>query len=64
MADYEHRELKLPRGVSSGHAHEVLGIHAEYGGWELARHAVWADGRRTVTVRRRLQAEPLPPLPS
>ncbi len=64
MADDEYHEPKLPCGVSNGHAHEVLIIHAEYGGWELAHHAVWADGRRTVVVRRRLQADPLPPLPS
>jgi hypothetical protein len=64
MADYEYRALKLPHGVSIGHAHEVLGIHAEYGDWELAQHAIWPDGRRKVTVRRRVRAEPLPPLPS
>lgn len=64
MADYEYRALKLPRGASSRHTREVLGIHAEYGDWELVHHAVWPDGRRTVKVRRRLRPDPLPPLPS
>jgi hypothetical protein len=64
MADYEYRALKLPHGVSGGHAREVLGIHAEYGDWELAQHSIWPDGRRKVTVRRRVRPEPLPPLPS
>ena len=63
MADYEYRALTLPRGVTSRYAREVLGIHAEYGDWELTHHAVWPDGRRKVTVRRRLRPE-LPPLPS
>ena len=63
MAEYEYRALRLPRGVSSRHAHEVLGIHAEYGDWELAQHAIWPDGRREVMVRRRLRPEQLPPLP-
>jgi hypothetical protein len=64
MADYEYRAITLPVGVSSRHAREVLGIHAEYGDWELLQHAVWSDGRRKVTVRRRLRGEPLPPMPS
>ena len=64
MADYEYKALELPRGVSSRHAHDVLGIHAEFGDWELAHHAVWPDGRREVTVRRRVRPDPLPPLPS
>jgi hypothetical protein len=64
MADYEYRALKLPHGVSSRHTREVLGIHAEYGDWELVQHAIWPDGRRTVKVRRRLRPDPLPPMPS
>lgn len=40
----------------------MLAIHAEYGDWELTRHAIYADGKRKVTVRRRLRAEPLPPM--
>lgn len=62
--EYEYRAFTLPVGVSSGHARDVLGIHAEFGDWELLRHAVWPNGRRKVTVRRRLRPDPLPPLPS
>ena len=29
---------------------------------ELTRHAIYADGKRKVTVRRRLRADPLPPM--
>jgi hypothetical protein len=64
MADYEYRALELPRGATSCHTREVLGIHAEFGDWELAHHAVWPDGRRRVTVRRRVRPDPQPPLPS
>ena len=54
----------MPRDADHDHTRELLSIHAEYGDWELARHAVYADGRRKVTVRRRLRSEPLPPLMS
>lgn len=64
MADYEYRTLDLRRGASVGHTREVLGIHAEFGGWELLQHAVWPDGRRKVTVRRKLQPDAQPPLPT
>ncbi|HVE73481.1 MAG TPA: DUF5703 family protein [Mycobacteriales bacterium] len=64
MAAYEYRALRLPAGVTREQAREILGIHAEYGAWELAQHRIWPDGRRQVTVRRRLRSEPLPPLPS
>ncbi|HUR14534.1 MAG TPA: DUF5703 family protein [Mycobacteriales bacterium] len=57
MAEWEYRAVHLPVGVTARHAREVLGIHAEFGGWELDRHAVWPDGRRKVTLRRRLRAE-------
>jgi hypothetical protein len=63
-ARYEYRAVTVPRDADSQQTSELLAIHAEYGDWELSRHAVYADGRRRVTVRRRLRAEPLPPLPS
>jgi hypothetical protein len=47
--------VHLPVGASARHVREVLGLHAEFGGWELAHHAVWTDGRRKITVRRRLR---------
>jgi hypothetical protein len=63
-ARYEYRALTVPRDADHDQTRELLSIHAEYGDWELARHAVYADGRRKVTVRRRLGSEPLPPLMS
>ncbi len=62
MVDYEYRALTLPAHATSRHAREVLGIHAEYGDWELVQHAIYPGGRRTVRVRRRLRGEALPPL--
>ena len=55
MADWEYRAVHLPHGVTARHAREVLGLHTEFGGWELAYHAVWANGRRKVTLRRKLR---------
>lgn len=64
MAEYEYRAITLPAGSSTGHVREILGIHAEYGDWELLRHAVYTGGVRKVTIRRRVRRDPLPPLPS
>jgi hypothetical protein len=64
VATYEYRAVSIPPSADREHARQVLQIHAEYGDWELARHQIWPDGRRKVTVRRRLRTEPLPPLPS
>lgn len=62
--DYEYRAVQIPAHVDRDTAREMLQIHAEYGDWELSEHQIWPDGRRKVTVRRRLRKEPLPPLPS
>lgn len=59
--DYEYRAVFLPTGADRRQTKEVLAIHAEYGGWELDRHTLWSDGRRRVTVRRRVR-EQQPPL--
>ena len=64
MAEYEYRALQLPVDATSRSTREILGIHAEFGDWELVRHAIWPGGRRSVEVRRRLRAEPLPPPPA
>lgn len=64
VASYEYRAVSVPPGASREQTRDLLVIHAEYGDWELAQHAVWPDGRRKVTVRRRLRAEPLPPMPT
>ena len=64
MAENEYRALHLPCGAGREQTRDLLGIHAEYGDWELAEHQLWPDGRRKVTVRRRVRREPLPPLPT
>ncbi len=64
VATYEYRAVTIPPHADREHTRQVLQIHAEYGDWELSRHQIWPDGRRKVTVRRRVRAEPLPPLPS
>ena len=58
---YEYRAVTIPRDATREQARDVLAIHAEYGDWELTRHAIYADGRRSVTVRRRTRPE-LPPM--
>lgn len=63
MADYEYRAVRVPSGATREHTRDLLAIHAEYGGWELTQHRIWLDGRREVTVRRKLRREPLPPMP-
>ena len=64
VATYEYRAVTIPRDADREQTKQLLQIHAEYGDWELASHLVWSDGRRKVTVRRRLRAEPLPPMPT
>ena len=63
VAEYEYRAVSIPAGADRAKTTELLQIHAEYGEWELARHVLWSDGRRQVTVRRKVQPH-LPPLPT
>ena len=60
--EYEYRAVTIPAHATRESARDMLAIHAEYGGWELAMHTIWADGRRRVTVRRRVRPDPQPPL--
>ena len=62
MATYEYRAVSIPAHADREQTKQMLQIHAEFGDWELSSHCIWPDGRRQVTVRRRLRAEPLPPL--
>jgi hypothetical protein len=54
MADYSYLVLYLPRGTSRDVARRILTDHAEYGHWELARLAKFADGSRKATLRRQI----------
>jgi hypothetical protein len=62
--DYEYAPLRIPSDVSRLNAAAQLTLHAEFGGWELARVARYADGSRRVTLRRkrRKTSVPLPGL--
>jgi len=60
--EYEYRALPVPRGILGEQLRQTLSIHAEFGGWELAGHRIYGDGKRQVTVRRRLRPGPQPPL--
>ena len=62
MAEYEYRSVPIPKDADRQKTRELLVLHAEFGEWELARHQIWPDGRRKVTVRRRVRSEPMPPL--
>lgn len=59
---YEYRAVPVARDTHRDQLRQMLSIHAEFGGWELAGHRIYPDGKRHVTVRRRLRPEPLPPL--
>lgn len=54
MAEYEYRRFWLPRGTGRALARQLLTDQAEYGHWELDRLRLYPDGRRHVTLRRRI----------
>ena len=41
---YEYRAVTIPRDATREQTRDMLAIHAEYGDWELTRHAIYADG--------------------
>ena len=63
--DWEYAPLRIPADVTRVSAAVQLSLHAEYGGWELARVLRYADGTRRILLRRkrRPNALPLPVLP-
>ncbi|MDX6350911.1 MAG: hypothetical protein QOF84_5701 [Streptomyces sp.] len=54
MAEYEFREMYVPRGVTRKEAQRLLTDEAEYGHWELDRVRLYPDGSRKVRLRRRI----------
>jgi hypothetical protein len=62
--DWEYAPLRIPAEVPRLDAAAQLTLHAEFGGWELARVVRYMDGSRRVTLRRkrRKTAVPLPGL--
>ena len=68
--DWEYAPLRISPDVTRVAIAVQLSLHAEYGGWELARVLRYTDGSRRVWLRRkRRPAErsddplPLPVLP-
>ncbi|HYU04819.1 MAG TPA: DUF5703 family protein, partial [Jatrophihabitantaceae bacterium] len=45
--------LRIPADVSRTSAAVRLSLHAEFGGWELARVQRYTDGTRQVLLRRK-----------
>jgi hypothetical protein len=62
---WEYAPLRIAADVSRSAATAQLALHAEFGGWELARVQRYEDGSRRVMLRRkrRFSALPLPQLP-
>jgi uncharacterized protein DUF5703 len=52
--EYEFERFRLPRTLSRAAVCRMLTERAEYGGWELARLRLYADGSRRVELRRRI----------
>jgi hypothetical protein len=63
--DWEYAPLRIPADTSRTSAAVQLSLHAEYGGWELARVVRYTDGTRRVLLRRKRRPGqlPLPGLP-
>jgi hypothetical protein len=64
--DWEYAPLRIPADVPRPTAAAQLSLHAEFGGWELAKVVRYMDGTRRVWLRRRRRstgALPLPCLP-
>ena len=53
-AEYEFERFWVSRTTTRGAVRRLLTDRAEYDGWELARLRLLPDGRRKVTVRRKI----------
>ncbi|MEZ0066341.1 hypothetical protein ABIA32_002351 [Streptacidiphilus sp. MAP12-20] len=62
QSEYEFRSLLLPRTVSRNEARALLTEQAEYGHWELDRLRLYPDGRRKITLKRRIIRQVRSPL--
>jgi Family of unknown function (DUF5703) len=58
--DWEYAPLRIPADVTRLNAAAQLSLHAEFGGWELARVVRYVDGSRRVTLRRKRRKSPVP----
>jgi hypothetical protein len=58
--EWEYAPLRIPADVSRVNAAAQLSLHAEFGGWELARVLRYVDGSRRVVLRRKRRMTPVP----
>ncbi|MCL2781228.1 MAG: DUF5703 family protein [Actinomycetia bacterium] len=58
--DWEYAPLRIPADTSRIVAAAQLSVHAEFGGWELARVLGYRDGTRRVLLRRERTPSVLP----
>jgi hypothetical protein len=61
--DWEYVPLRIPADVTRISAAARLSLHAEFGGWELARVVGYVDGTRRVWLRRKRRPAAALPLP-
>lgn len=59
-AEWEYAPLRISAEVGRMTAAAQLSLHAEYGGWELARVVRYVDGTRRVLLRRKRRPGALP----
>lgn len=62
--DWEYAPMRIPSDVSRPSAAAQLSLHAEFGGWELARVVRYMDGTRRVMLRRKRRPSSALPLPN
>jgi hypothetical protein len=58
--DWEYAPLRIPPDVSRSNAAAQLSLHAEFGGWELARVQRFGDGTRQIVLRRKRRPTSVP----
>jgi hypothetical protein len=63
MTEYEYAPVRIPPGTDRTTAAAQLTLHAEYGGWELAKVRLHSDGSRRVWLRRQRSTGHRLPLP-
>ena len=61
--DWEYAPLRISADVGRTSAAAQLSLHAEFGGWELARVSRYRDGTRRVWLRRKRRPASSLPLP-
>jgi len=52
--EFELQTVHIPQGMSRNAVRRLLAAEAEYNGWELSRSRIYRDGRRSVTLRRKI----------